>query len=97
MAEVVISVGWEVGNASKLNSSKSSASRTAWFVVANEGWSKASVHGDSQPNDWICGGKGSEAVCFLGAQPDPRGFLTAGWSGFDSDKRLFSVIVSECC
>ena len=60
-------------------------------MVAGGGGAKASVHHDSQSNDGVGSGKGSETICFLGvgAQPEPRGFLTAGSSEFDSDKRLF--------
>lgn len=50
---------------------------------------KASVHHDSQSNGGVGNGKGSETVCFLGVQSDPRGFLTASSSEFDSDRRLF--------
>ena len=58
-------------------------------MVADGGRAKASVHHDSQSNDCVGSGKGSETVCFFGAQPDPLYFLTAGSSEFDSDKRLF--------
>jgi len=78
-----------VGNASKLKSSKSSASGTGRLALANGGRAKASVHHDSQSNDGAGGGKGFETACFLGAQSKPRGFLTAGSSELDSDKRLF--------
>lgn len=50
---------------------------------------KASVHHDPQSNDGVGSGKGSETVCFLGAESGPRGLLTAGSSEFDSDRRLF--------
>ena len=82
-------VGWDTGKASKLNSSKSRASGTGWFVVADGGRAKGSVHHDSQSNESVDCGRGSETACFLGAQSDPRGFLTAGSPEFDSDKRLF--------
>ena len=82
-------MGWDEGKASKLNSSKSSASGTGWVVVTDGGRVKASVHHDSQSNDCAGKGKGSETTCFLGARPDPRDFFTAGSSAFDSDKRLF--------
>ena len=82
-------MGWDIGKASKLNSSKSRASGTGWFVVADGGRAKGSVHHDSQSNESVDGGRGSETACFLGAQSDPRGFLTAGSLEFDSDKRLF--------
>lgn len=57
--------------------------------MADEGRTKASVHHDPQSNDGVGSGKGSETTCFLRAQSDPRGFLTAGSSEFDSDRRLF--------
>ena len=57
--------------------------------MANGGRAKASLHHDSQSNKGMGSGKGSEAACFLGVQSKPRGFLTAGSSEFDSDKRLF--------
>ena len=79
----------EAEKASKLKSSKSRASGTGWFVVANGGRAKASLHHDSQSNEGAGSGKGSETVCFLGAQSKPRGFLTGGSSEFESDKRLF--------
>lgn len=82
-------MGWKAGNASKLKSSKPRASGTGWFAVADGGRVKASVHHDSQSNGGVCGGKGSETFCFLGAQSKHRGFLTAGSSELDSDKRLF--------
>lgn len=82
-------VSWDTGKASKLNSSKSRASGTGWFVVADGGRAKGSVHHDSQSNESVDCGRGSETACFLGAQSDPRGFLTAGSPEFDSDKRLF--------
>ena len=82
-------MGSEVGKAPKLKSSKSRASGTGWFVVANGGRAKASVHHDSQSNDGVGSGRGSETVCFLGAQSKHRGFLTVGSSESDSDKRLF--------
>ena len=82
-------MGWEAGKASKLKSSKSRASGTGWLVVADEGRAKASVHHDSQSNDGVGNGEGSETVCFLGTQSKHRGFLTAGSSELDSDKRLF--------
>lgn len=82
-------VGWDIGKASKLNSSKSRASGTGWFVVADGGRAKGSLHHDSQSNESVEGGRGSETACFLGAQSDPRGFLTAGSPEFDSNKRLF--------
>ena len=75
--------------ASKLNSSKSRASGAGWFVVANGGRAKASLHHEPQSNDGVGNGKGSDTVCFFGAQSDPRGFLTADSSEFDSDRRLF--------
>ena len=78
-----------MGKASKLNSSKSRASGVGWFVVANGGRAKASVHHDPQSNDGVGSGKGSETTCFLGAESEPRGLLTAGSSEFDSDRRLF--------
>ena len=78
-----------MGKASKLNSSKSRASGTGWFVVTDGGRAKALVHHESQSNDCVGGGKGSETTCFLGAQSDPRGFFTAGSEGVDSDRRLF--------
>ena len=81
-------MGWEAGKASKLKSSKSSASGTGWLVVTDGGRAKASVHHDSQSNG-VGNGKGSETVCVLGAQSKHRGFLTAGSSELDSDKRLF--------
>ena len=69
--------------------------------MADGGRAKASVHHDSQSNGDAGGGEGSEAVCFLGAQSKPRGFLTAGSSEFDSDKRLFRERggegVGTCC
>ena len=58
-------------------------------MVANGGRAKASLHHDSQSNKGVGSGKGSETVCFLGVRSKPRGFLTAGSSEFDSDKRLF--------
>ena len=58
-------------------------------MVTDGGMAKASVHHDSQSKDGAGSGKGSETVCFLGAESNPRGFLTAGSSEFDSDKRLF--------
>ena len=58
-------------------------------MVTDGGRAKASVHHDSQSNDGVESGKGSETVCFLGAQSKHRGFLTAGSSKLDSDKRLF--------
>ena len=58
-------------------------------MAANGGRAKASLHHDSQSNEGAGSGKGSETTCFLGAQSRPRGFLTAGSSEFDSDKRLF--------
>jgi hypothetical protein len=58
-------------------------------VVADGGRAKASVHHDSQSKSGVGSGKGSETICFLGAQLDPRGLLAAGSSKFDSDKRLF--------
>lgn len=82
-------MGWEAGKASKLKSSKSSASGTGWLVVANGGRAKASVHHDSQSNDGVGSGKESETICFREAQSKPRGFLTVGSSESDSDNRLF--------
>ena len=82
-------MGLEAGKASKLKSSKSSASGTGWAMVANGGRAKASVHHDSQSNDGVGSGKGSEAVCFREAQPKPRGFLTVSSSESESDNRLF--------
>lgn len=64
--------------APKLKSSKSRASGTGSFVVADGGRAKASVHHDSQSNDGAGSGKGSETVCFVGALSKHRGFLTAG-------------------
>ena len=58
-------------------------------MVASGGRAKASLHHDSQSNEGVDSGKGSETICFFGAQSKPRGFLTAGLSEFDSDKRLF--------
>ena len=58
-------------------------------MVANGGRAKASLHHDSQSNEGVGSGKGSEAICFLGAQSKLRGFLITGSSEFDSDKRLF--------
>jgi len=58
-------------------------------VVANGGRAKASVHHDSQSNDGVGSGKGSETVCFREAQSKSRGFLTVGSSESDSDNRLF--------
>lgn len=81
-------VNKEAGKASKLNSSKSRASGTGWSVVAKGGKVKALVHNDSKSNDGADRGKGSETVCFLGAQSDPRGFLTVDPSEFASDRRL---------
>ena len=82
-------MGWEAGKAPKLKSSKSSASGTEWLVVADDGRAKASIHHDSQSNDCVGSGKGSETVCFRGAQSKPRGFLTVGSSESHSDNRLF--------
>jgi hypothetical protein len=67
----------------------SRASGIGQFVAADGGRAKASVHHDSQSNDGEGSGKGSETVCFLGPQSDPRGFLAAGSSEFASDRRLF--------
>ena len=58
-------------------------------MVADGGRAKASIHHDSQSNNAVGSGEGSETVGFLGAQSKPRGLLTAGPSEFDSDKRLF--------
>ena len=58
-------------------------------MVAGGGRTKASLHHDSQLNEDVSNGKGSETACFLGAKSKPRGFLTAGSSELDSDKRLF--------
>lgn len=58
-------------------------------MLANGGRAKASLHHDSQSNEGVGSGRGSETVCFLGAQSKPRGFLSVGSSEFDSDKRLF--------
>lgn len=58
-------------------------------MVADRGRAKASVHHDSQSNDDVGNGRGSETVCFLEAQSKHRGFLTAGSSKLDSDERLF--------
>lgn len=82
-------MGWGAGKASKLKSSKSSASGIGRPMVADGGRAKASIHHDSQSNDDVGSGKGSETVCFLGAQSEHRGFLTAGSTELDSDKRLF--------
>lgn len=82
-------MGWEAGKASKLKSSKSSASGTGWLVVADGGGAKASIHHESQSNDGVGSGKGSETVCFRGAQSKPRGFLTVGSPESNSDNRLF--------
>jgi len=90
-----MSSGWEVGDASKLKSSKSSASGIGRFALADGGRAKASVHHDSQSNDEASGGKGSETACFLGAQSKPRSFLTAGSLELDSDKRLFREYAEE--
>ena len=57
-------------------------------MVADEGKVKASMHHDSQSNECVGSGKGSETACFLGTQSDPRDFLTEGSSGIGSDKRL---------
>ena len=78
-----------MGKASKLNSSKSSASGTGWVVITDGGRAKASVHHESQSNDCAGKGKGSETTFFLGARSGPRGFFTEHSSTFDSDKRLF--------
>ena len=82
-------MGWDAGNASKLKSSKSSASGIGRFALADGGRAKASVHHNSQSNNEAGGGKGSETACFLGAQSKPRGFLTADSSELHSEKRLF--------
>ena len=82
-------MGSEAGKASKLKRSKSRASGTGWFVVADGGRAKASVHHDSQSNSGVGGGKGSETVCFLGTRSKHRGFLTMGSSELDSIERLF--------
>ena len=82
-------MGSEVGKASKLKSSKSRASGTGWFVVADGGRAKTSVHHDSQSNGGVGSGRGSETVCFPGTQSKHRGFLTAGSSELDSDEHLF--------
>ena len=58
-------------------------------MVANGGRVKASLHHDSQSNKGVGSGKGSETVCLPGVQSKPRGFLMAGSSESDSDKRLF--------
>ena len=58
-------------------------------MVPNGGRAKASVHHDPQSNDGVGSGKGSETACFLGAESEPRGFLTVGSSELDSDSRLF--------
>ena len=71
-----------------MKSSKSRASGTGSFVVADEGRAKASLHHDSQSNEGAGSGKGSETICFLGAQSEPRGFLAGVSSEFDSEKRL---------
>ena len=78
----------EAGKASKLNNSKSRASGTGWLVVATGGKAKTSVHNDPKSTDIADSGKGSETVCFLGAQSDPRGFFAAESVEFISDKRL---------
>ena len=57
-------------------------------MVADEGRVKASMHHDSQSNECDGSGKGSETACFLGAQSDPRGFLSGGSSGIGPDRRL---------
>lgn len=82
-------MGWEAVNASKLNNSKSRASGNGWFVVTGRGREKASLHHESQSNNGVCSGKGSETVCFLGTHSDPRGLLTVGSPELDSDRRLF--------
>ena len=56
---------------------------------------KASVHHDSQSNDGVGSGRGSETVCFLEPRSNPRGLLTAGSSGFDSARRLFRELREE--
>ena len=58
-------------------------------MVADGGRAKASVHHDCQSNEGGGNGKGSETACFLGAHSKPRGFLVAGSTELDSDKRLF--------
>ena len=58
-------------------------------MVADGGRAKASVHHDSQSNDGVGSGKGSETVCFLGTQSKHRSFLTAGPLELASDSRLF--------
>ena len=58
-------------------------------MVTNGGREKASLHHDSQSNEGVGSGKGSETICFLGVQSKPRGFLTTGSWEFDSDRRLF--------
>ena len=83
-----------MGNASKLKSSKSSASGIGGCALA-DGRAKASVHHDSQSNDEAGGGEGSETACFLGTQSKPRGFLAADSLVLDSDKRLFRGCVVE--
>lgn len=88
-------MGWEVGNASKLKSSKSSASGTWWFAATDGGRAKASVHHDSQSNDGAGSGKGSETIWFLRAQSRLLGFLTVGSSKLDSDNRLFRERAGE--
>ena len=63
-------------------------------MVTDGGRTKASVHHDSQSNG-VGNGKGSETVCIFGAQSKHRGFLTAGSSELDSDKRLFRECEGE--
>ena len=82
-------MGWEAGKAPKLKSSKSRASGTGWFVVADGGRAKALLDHESQSNEGVGLGRGSETVCFFGTHSRPRGFLTAGSSEMASDKRLF--------
>ena len=88
-------MGWEAGKAPKLKSSKSRASGTGWSVLANGGRVKAPSHHDAQSNEGVGCGKGSETVCFFGAQSKPRGFLTVGSSELASDKRRFRELGGE--
>lgn len=58
--------------------------------MTDGGGAKVSVHHESQSNDEVGSGKGSEAVCSRGgAQTKPRNFLAASSSESGIDRRLF--------
>lgn len=72
-----------------MKSSKPGASVTWWFVVADEGMMRASLHRDSQSNESVNSDKGSETVCLLGIRFKPQGFLTTGSLKFNFKNYLF--------